>query len=172
MIGRILFLIFFVAALLEVGAFILVGGAIGLWPTLLLVLLTAIVGAALLKRQGLATYQSARMKLDAGEAPLSELADGVALFAAALLLITPGFLTDVIGFSLFIPAVRRYLGRSILNAMPRGRTETKFYYYENGQRRPAGPDIIEGEATVISEEPQNDNGHTAPRPKGGSEERP
>jgi len=100
-----------VVPLAEIAVFIQVGGWIGLAPTLLTVILTAVLGAVLLRRQGLHTVQEAQAKLNRQEAPIRELFDGLCLFAAGALLLTPGFLTDVVGFALLVPPVRLWIAR-------------------------------------------------------------
>ncbi len=90
----------------EIAAFIIVGDVIGLWPTLLMILVTAVLGTILLRRQGLALFAQMRREMDAGRVPARELADAVMLLAAGILLLTPGFVTDTIGFALFLPPVR------------------------------------------------------------------
>lgn len=106
--------------ILEIAAFILVGDRIGLWPTLGLVVLNAVVGAALLRRQGLGALQRIRAETAAGRVPARELVDGVMIVAAGVLLLTPGFVTDVVGYLLFVPAVRaamrRLLSKNVLGA--------------------------------------------------------
>ena len=163
MIGRILFLIFFIVALLEVGVFILVGEAIGLWATLLLILITAVLGAALLKREGLATWRAARARLDRGEAPLGELLEGIALLIAGALLLTPGFVTDALGFALFIPAVRRRLGSRLAGFFARSRASDARFYYHEARTQRGGPGIIDAEAVVVVDE------HTAGKTGQGDE---
>ena len=92
--------------IVEIAVFIEVGGAIGLWPTLAVVVATAIAGATLLRLQGLATLARAREALARNEMPLGEVIDGVFLLVAGALLLTPGFVTDGVGFALFVPGVR------------------------------------------------------------------
>ena len=102
-----LLLIAFIAVpLVEIGVFIQVGGLIGLWPTLAVVVLTAIIGTWLLRQQGLATLGRARAQMDQGVLPTRELFDGICLLFAGALLLTPGFVTDTVGFLLFVPPLR------------------------------------------------------------------
>ncbi|MCE7030424.1 FxsA family protein [Jiella avicenniae] len=91
---------------MEIAVFILVGNLIGLWPTLGLVVLTAIVGSFLLKRQGLSTLRRIQAETSAGRVPGRELVDGAMIMAAGILLLTPGLVTDTIGFLLFVPGIR------------------------------------------------------------------
>ena len=100
--------------IIEIAVFIQVGGLIGLWPTLALILLTTFAGAALLRSQGFATAQRAREALMRNELPVAEVFDGFCLVAAGVLLMTPGFVTDTFGALLFIPAVRNLLRRRLI----------------------------------------------------------
>lgn len=102
-----------VVPLAEIAVFIQVGGWIGLAPTLLTVVLTAVLGAVLLRRQGLQTVQEAQAKLNRQEPPIRELFDGVCLFAAGAFLLTPGFLTDAVGFALLVPPIRLWIARKL-----------------------------------------------------------
>ena len=92
--------------ILEIAVFIVVGQLIGLWPTLGLVLLTAILGTMLLKRQGFSTLAAIQRETRAGRVPGRELMDGVMIAIAGVLLLTPGLVTDAIGFLLFVPGAR------------------------------------------------------------------
>ncbi|MBN4046588.1 FxsA family protein [bacterium AH-315-P15] len=107
--GLILFLLFLATPLIEIAVFIEVGGAIGLWPTIAIVILTAALGAALWRAQGLAVWARAQASLNRGELPVREVTDGAFLLVAGALLLTPGFVTDAIGFLLFVPPFRRWL---------------------------------------------------------------
>jgi UPF0716 protein FxsA len=83
-----------------------VGETIGTPKTLLLCLLTAIIGGYLVKRQGINTLSKAQNHINAGQMPVQELFDGLCLIAAGAMMITPGFVTDTIGFLLLTPPVR------------------------------------------------------------------
>lgn len=107
--------------ILEIAVFIKAGEIIGLWPTLAIVVLTAIIGAALLRAQGLATLARARHSLDRGEIPVEEVFTGLCLLVAGALLLTPGFVTDTLGFLLFAPPVRHAIGHFVLTGLARGR---------------------------------------------------
>jgi UPF0716 protein FxsA len=102
-------LLFLVVPLVEIYFLIVVGGWIGAFPTVLLVVGTAVAGAALARHQGLATLQRLQASLARGEAPAMELLEGVLLLIGALLLLTPGFFTDLVGFACLLPFTRRAL---------------------------------------------------------------
>ena len=91
---------------LEIAGFIIVGNEIGVLATLGLIILAIFVGVFLLRFQGFGLIQKIREETEAGRTPKRELVHGVMLFFAALLLIIPGFITDIIGLLLFIPAIR------------------------------------------------------------------
>jgi UPF0716 protein FxsA len=101
-----LFAIFLIVPLIEIALFIQVGGLIGLWPTLLLVVATAVAGSWLVRRQGLRVLADLRRSLDTLGDPAAPLAHGAAILLAGVLLLTPGFFTDTVGFLLLVPAVR------------------------------------------------------------------
>jgi UPF0716 protein FxsA len=111
--------------LAEIAVFIFVGSHIGILPTIAIVVLSAVCGALLLRTQGLATLSRLRAELDAGRLPGRELADGVMILAAAVLLITPGFVTDAIGFTLMVPAVRAAIWRKLASRAIVFRTDTR-----------------------------------------------
>ena len=103
---RFLVLAAFVAVpVVEIAAFIGIGGRIGLWPTIGLVVVTAFVGLTLLRIQGLAVLRRLRVSRE----PAVELFEGLCLLIAAVLLLVPGFVTDAAGFLLLVPRVRMAL---------------------------------------------------------------
>ena len=112
--NTLLLLILFVP-LIEIYLFIQIGGQIGAFNTILIILLTAVVGIYFVRLQGLNTLRSGVTQLYNNQIPIYEMMSGAALAFAALLLIIPGFATDVIGFLLILPMTRnlifKYLGR-------------------------------------------------------------
>jgi UPF0716 protein FxsA len=101
-----LVLVFIGVPILEIALFIQVGGLIGLWPTLLIVVLTALGGTALMRRQGLQALRRLQDRLAQGGDPVGPIAHGAIILVAGILLLTPGFFTDSVGLILLIPAVR------------------------------------------------------------------
>ena len=98
----------------ELALLIEVGGRVGVLATIGLVLLTAVVGVSLLRHQGLATLTRGVGRLGSGELPAKELAEGVLLAIAGALLVTPGFLTDGLGFALLWPTFRSGIAERLL----------------------------------------------------------
>lgn len=92
--------------ILEIAAFVVVGSHIGVLATILLVVATSLAGAAMLRIQGLGTLGRIAAQVDQGAVPDRELAHGAMILVAGLLLLLPGFLTDIVGLLLFIPPVR------------------------------------------------------------------
>lgn len=103
---RLLPFLFLAVPMAEIAVFVLVGQQIGVAATLALVVVTAILGSILLRLQGFALLAKIRDEIAADRIPGAELGHGVMLIVAGLLLLTPGFVTDTIGFLLFVPAVR------------------------------------------------------------------
>ena len=139
--------------LLEIAVFIQVGGLIGLWPTLGLVILTAFVGTWQLRLQGIATLARARSQLDRGVVPAHELFDGLCLLVAGGLLLTPGFVTDAFGALLFIPGLRDSLRRALGRHLA-AKAETRVFV--DGQeihRRGAPGGTIDGEYRDLTDQP-------------------
>ncbi len=146
----ILLALFIGVPIMEIALFIQVGGFLGLWPTLGIILATAILGALLLKIQGLGIVRRAEQHLQQGELPVAEVVSGVFLLVAGALLLTPGFVTDAIGFALFVPAVRLALGRAIMRGlMARGTFHAYTYRSSSGPGRNDGPRTIDGDYRQI-----------------------
>ncbi len=110
-----LFLAFFAVPLIEIALFIQVGGLIGLWPTLGIVILTAVLGAILVRTQGLMAMNDLRGSFSRLEDPSKPLAHGAMILFSGALLLTPGFFTDAVGFALLMPPVRNALYRYLRN---------------------------------------------------------
>ncbi len=108
------FLIFIVLPALEIFLFIQIGGEIGALNTIVLVFLTAIVGVYYARLQGIQTLKLGLTNLYQNKAPIYEIMSGASIAFGALLLIVPGFFTDIIGFSLLIPVSRKILFKLIL----------------------------------------------------------
>lgn len=109
------FLFFFIATpMLEMWILIEVGSVIGSLPTIGLVALTAVIGAALLNRQGLSTLMRAQQRMNEGQLPATEIIEGLLLAVGGALLLTPGFVTDTIGFACLLPFTRRAIAAEIL----------------------------------------------------------
>lgn len=101
-----LFIVFLAVPLIEIGLFIQVGGFIGLWPTLGIVIVTALLGTVLMRSQGLMAINNVRSSITDMRDPTEPLAHGAMILFAGALLLTPGFFTDAVGFSFLIPPVR------------------------------------------------------------------
>ncbi|MET1257297.1 FxsA family protein [Aliikangiella maris] len=112
---KILLIVFIIVPIIEIGVFIQVGDLLGLAPTLIIILFTAVLGVHLLKQQGLKTWFEIQNKLTQGQIPAQEMASAAQLLFAGGLLLTPGFVTDAIGFLLMIPMVRIAVSHYLYN---------------------------------------------------------
>ncbi len=109
--GRLLFIAFAIVPLIEIACFVLVGQAIGLWPTLLAVVVMAFLGAAIVRFEGMAVLAQMRRTMQEGRLPARTLADAMLIGLAGILLLIPGFFTDFLGILLLIPPVRALIYR-------------------------------------------------------------
>lgn len=105
----ILFLlfIFIVVLAIEIALFIWTGGYLGIWAVLALIVLTGILGTVIVRYEGTQTMRRAQMAIQQGEVPKNELLEGICIIVGSILLITPGFLTDLIGFLIVFPLTRK-----------------------------------------------------------------
>ncbi|WP_424988204.1 FxsA family protein [Microbulbifer sp. S227A] len=142
-----LFMAFLLVPLIEIGLFIQVGGLIGLWPTLAIVVLTAILGTSLVRSQGRVAMGELRSSFAELNDPTEPLAHGAMILVSGVLLLTPGFFTDALGFALLMPPVRRAVYRHV-------RARVQVHQFQMGPdmgpgraqpRHTAPGDVIDGE---------------------------
>ena len=156
-----LFLLFLAVPLIEIALFISMGGAIGLLPTLAVVIITAVVGTWLVRSQGGQVLQEVQRAFNDVRDPSEPLAHGAMILFAGALLLTPGFFTDAFGFALLVPGFRQ----TVFGAL-RKRVNTSAGFQAGGAtyqtRRPGQrPETIDGEFFEIDETdapPRNPNG--------------
>jgi UPF0716 protein FxsA len=110
-------ILFILVPIAEMWLLITVGGWIGALPTIGLVLLTAVIGLALLRQQGFSTFLRAQQRMAAGQIPAQEMGEGLFLAVGGALLLTPGFITDTIGFCCLIPGLRQGIMSYLLRRM-------------------------------------------------------
>ena len=155
--------VFIGVPIIEIVIFIEAGGYIGLGATLALVILTAIIGTELLRAQGMRALHRAQAHLDRDELPVDEVFTGLCLLLAGALLLTPGFLTDAVGFALFLPLVRGFIGGRVIAALSRrgGISVNGRPVGGEGDAGNGGPGtVIEGEYADLS-----GNGTASPTPR-------
>jgi len=111
---QLLFLVVLIVPFAEIYLLLQVGGIIGALPTIFLVVFTALLGAFLLKQQGLATFQRFQLSLAQGEVPAYEIIEGPIILLGGLLLLTPGFITDILGFICLVPPLRRKIAQYLI----------------------------------------------------------
>lgn len=114
---RVLFVLFIIIPIIEITVIMQVGALLGVWPTVAIVILSAWLGAKYVRQQGVATLQSVQTKMAQGEMPSNEIVTGLMLLVAGVLLVTPGFVTDIFGLSLLIPGVRKSIGAFVQKNM-------------------------------------------------------
>lgn len=106
---RYLALVFIIFSACEIGLLALSSHLIGIWPTIGLIILTGVIGASLAKKQGAEAIKLAQIQIQNGDVPSEAILDGISVLIGAVMLITPGFLSDTCGFMLLIPWTRVFL---------------------------------------------------------------
>lgn len=170
-----LFLLFLAVPLMEIALFITIGGWLTLWPTLGLVLLTGIIGTALVRWQGLKVLAELRGDMGQMRNPLSPLVHGALVLVAGILLLTPGFFTDTIGFLLLVPALRTWIiaqigarvqvqsfGAQAGFGAPHGFDDANGFDGTDARRNPPNPGVIDGDFIEIDDNnpPRSPSGWT------------
>ncbi len=146
----ILLLMFITVPIIEIALFIQVGGVLGLWPTVALILLTAFVGASLVRSQGIQTLLSVQQRLQQGELPAQQIVEGVMLAVAGVLLLTPGFMTDAMGMAVLLPWPRAWLAKQIMSRVKVAKFQSGFNhqqgpFQQDPRHNPEGGSTFEGE---------------------------
>jgi len=131
-----LLLILLLLPIAEIAMFIEVGDWIGAWPTVGLVVLSAVLGSVLVRRQGLTAMKRAQEAAERGEFPVGAVFEGFCIVVAGVLLIIPGFLSDIVGLLLFVPPVRNALGRWLFERL---RGSGSFQVWTNAGGMGTGP---------------------------------
>jgi UPF0716 protein FxsA len=152
----VLFILFIVVPIAELYVLIQVGQAIGVLPTIALLIADSILGAALMRSQGRAAWRRFNAALAEGRVPHREVLDGALVIFGGALLLTPGFLSDILGLILLLPPtralvravlVRRFAGRIAAGAAL-GADARMGRMFAFGTR-PVGDDVVDGEATEV-----------------------
>jgi UPF0716 protein FxsA len=155
-----LFLLFAILPIVEIAILINVGDQIGGWYTVAIVILTAFAGAHLVRQQGLSTLMQAQQKMQAGTMPGQEMAEGLLLVIAGVLLVTPGFITDGIGFLLSLPMTRPLIAKGLLKNLSIKVVSSSFdgnfaQHHQKPNSTEQSDDIIEGEFERKDKPPVN-----------------
>ena len=169
----LLFVLFIVVPLAELFVIIQLAGVIGLLPTIALLLIDSIVGTMLMKSQGRAAWRRFNETTGAGRIPAREVADGALIILGGAFLLTPGFITDVIGFVLLIPPTRALLRRTVIGVFAKRNPITyvgvkaaphaeRAWNERAARRRASNGDYVEGTATEVDDEPAEERRRLEP----------
>lgn len=123
-----LLLLFIILPALEIGVFIWVGGMIGPWWVIGLIILTGMLGVFIAKQQGLETWQRAREAINNGYPPTEYIVNGICIFIGGVLLFSPGFITDTLGFILILPFTRDLFKGLIMQNIKRMMSKNTIIY--------------------------------------------
>jgi UPF0716 protein FxsA len=151
-----LFFIFIIVPMIEIGLFIEVGGLIGLWPTLAIIVIMAVFGTWLLRTQGALAFADLRRSMAEMRDPTEPMAHGAMILLAGILMVTPGFFTDALGLLLLIRPIRSMAIRALakrIQIVTVGNPGTA-----GGPRTPRGQDadVIDAEYTSLDEKSPRD----------------
>jgi UPF0716 protein FxsA len=148
----VLLLAFIIVPIIEIALLVHVGGLIGAWQTIGLVILTAVIGTSLFRAQGFRVLMRAQDVLAQGGFPAKELFDGICILLAGVLLLTPGFVTDALGLSLLVPGLRIWIGRALWQLV--GQSGHFEMHMEGGSynadQRTSEDGVIEGEFSEVA----------------------
>jgi UPF0716 protein FxsA len=147
---RKLLLVFILVPALELALLIEIGSRLGILPTFLVLGLIGLLGAFVARRQGLGAIRAAQEQVQRGELPGGPIVDGVLILIAALLLMAPGFLTDILGFGLLFKSVRNRLKAHLADWFRRGVEERRIRVYAAGLGR--SPFVSDRFPTAVHEE--------------------
>ncbi|KAB7614573.1 FxsA [Amylibacter sp. SFDW26] len=147
-----LLLIFILIPIIEIALFIQVGGFLGLWPTLAIVILTAFIGTTMLRTQGMSTMARLQSTMQTGENPVDPMVHGALILVSGVLLLTPGFFTDGIGFALLIPQIRSALIKWGATKMFSGGNFVVMNQGHPQQHKPADSDVVDADYTVVEDD--------------------
>jgi|LGVE01.1.fsa_nt_gb UPF0716 protein FxsA len=154
-----LFFLFVAVPIIEIGLFIQVGGFLGLWTTLAIVVLTALVGTALMRAQGMAALQKLQTSIESGGNPADPIANGAFILIAGLLLLTPGFFTDTVGLLLLVPPVRQSLIRTVAAQLKARATVYASSGFES-QTQYASDTVLDGDFEVVEDNVNGEPGNS------------
>lgn len=132
-----LLLLFVIVPVVELALLIEIGKDLGFWPTLGLILFTGVLGSSLTKRQGMAIWQQFNSKMQSGQLPGSELVDGLIVLVSGALLLTPGILTDFVGFLGLIPLTRAQIRKYVQKRLKHGQSSGKIHFQFGFPGQPA-----------------------------------
>ncbi|NMM45038.1 FxsA family protein [Rhodospirillaceae bacterium KN72] len=163
----LILLVFILVPIAEIAIFIEVGDRIGLGWTLFTIVATALIGTALVRQQGLQTLMKVRSDMERNVLPVDAMLTGLCILVAGVLLLTPGFLTDFLGFMLLIPPLRSAIGHGIVHQMRKSGRFTVYTTGATGQSRANSRDgVIEGEFEEVSPDDGPQGGRDGGNPNG------
>jgi UPF0716 protein FxsA len=156
-----LFAVLLALPLVEIAILIKVGGWLGFWPVLLIVILTAVLGSAVVRQRGISVFSRVFAEIDEGRSGLEPMFDSLLAVTAGIFLILPGLATDCLGLLLLMPPVRKLVARVVLPHIASSSMDDTQIFEERFKRRtaggspateaPSGPIVIEGDYERLDE---------------------
>jgi UPF0716 protein FxsA len=150
----LLILLFIVVPIAELAVIIQVGGLIGVWPTIAILIADSVLGSVLMRSQGRVSWRRFNLAVQEGRPPAREVADGALIIFGGALLLTPGFLTDILGIALLLPPTRAIVRRVLVRTVARRMASSVASFTVRAGAPPRSPRTydVEGTATDVDQE--------------------
>jgi UPF0716 protein FxsA len=166
MLFALLAILFLVVPIAELAVILLIGQQIGVWWTIALLIADSIFGSWLARREGLGAWRRFRRALDTGRMPTTEIADGAMILLAGALMLTPGFISDIVGILLLLPPTRAIARRVLLDFVARRAAKRAADRFRAARSWPGlgRARVVDGHADVIDAEVEPDAQSEVPTP--------
>jgi UPF0716 protein FxsA len=150
----LLILLFIVVPIAELAVIIQVGGLIGVWATIAILIADSVLGSVLMRSQGRVSWRRFNLAVQEGRPPAREVADGALIIFGGALLLTPGFLTDILGIALLLPPTRAIVRRVLVRTVARRMASSVASFTVRAGAPPRSPRTydVEGTATDVDQE--------------------
>jgi len=150
----LLIVLFIVVPIAELAVIIQVGGLIGVWPTIAILIADSVLGSVLMRSQGRVSWRRFNLAVQEGRPPAREVADGALIIFGGALLLTPGFLTDILGIALLLPPTRAIVRRVLVRTVARRMASSVASFSVRAGPPPRSPRTydVDGTATDVDQE--------------------
>jgi UPF0716 protein FxsA len=150
----LLILLFIVVPIAELAVIIQVGGLIGVWPTIAILIADSVLGSVLMRSQGRVSWRRFNLAVQEGRPPAREVADGALIIFGGALLLTPGFLTDILGIALLLPPTRAIVRRVLVRTVARRMASSVASFTVRAGAPPRSPRTYDVDGTATDVDPE------------------
>lgn len=156
-----LLLLFIIVPALELSILIEIGKDIGFWPTIGIIILTGLIGSSLTRKQGIAVWSQFNARLQSGQLPGNELIDGLIVLCSGALLLTPGIITDFVGFLGLIPQSREYIRKRVQKYLSQNQIKGNIHFHSTSFGGAPSPSSTPPSPTQWQGTPKDRPDHTS-----------